>query len=190
MRAFCKCHCLPNKTSSLVNKGRDCVTLAGTPLPDGLQKGPELSCETTVLAENEAPPKRRSVEQHDIQERPLAEADGVVPFPLPCFSLQQCGFITWTPVVSVPRQENLLPCYQQQVVSPICATHDAFKLVGSTLDAQALKQRDLIANLDELLTPVELRDIEELLMPEIDGGERILLTCMFVGQCGLISIMT
>ncbi|CAL5225956.1 g8756 [Coccomyxa viridis] len=62
----------------------------------------------------------------------------------------------------------MLPCYQQRAVSKICATHDAFTLAGSTPDALTPELRDLLANLDELLTPVELRDIEELLMPEID----------------------
>lgn len=118
MRAFCKCHPSPNITSFLVNKGRDCVTLAGTPLPDGLHKGPELPCETTVLAKNEAPPKRRLVEQHDIEKESLAEADGGVPFPLPCIFLQQCGFISWTPIDSVPGQENLLSCYQAAGCQP------------------------------------------------------------------------
>ncbi len=123
----------PNITSFLVNKGRDCVTLAGTPLPDGLHKGPEVPCETTVLAKIEAPPKRRLVEQHDIEEESLAEADGGVPFPLPCIFLQQCGFI----IVDTCRQRgwtrqpaSLLP--GSSAVSPICATHDAFTLAGST----------------------------------------------------------
>ena len=47
--------------------------------------------------------------------------------------------------------------------------------VGPTPDVQAMEQRDI--DLEELLTPVELRDIDELLMPEIDGGAHILLAC-------------
>ena len=95
-----------------------------------------------------------------------------------CNFSEECGMVTGTCVGRVAVQGNLLPCCQQQAVSPVCAPHDAFTLAGSALDAQALKQQELLANLDELLTPVELRDIEELLMPEIDGGARILLARM------------
>ncbi len=56
-------------------------------------------------------------------------------------------------------------------------------LAESPTDAEAMEERDLDRDLEELLTPVELRDVEELLMPEIDGEARILPACMCTEQC-------